>query len=77
MVSQDATGAVAVAERVRYVSRRSRFLGIFEGSELVPISEGDLLSIRISGAPAPTLLGIDLGARQWRIDEVIREAKAP
>ena len=74
LVSEDATRAVAVAERVQYVSRRSRFLGIFEGSELVPVSQGDLLSIRISSVPAPTPLGIDLGAREWRIDEIIREA---
>jgi len=77
LVSQDATAAVAVAERVHYVSRRSRFLGIFEGSELVPVSQGDLLTIRMSSAAAPTLLGIDLGAREWRIDEVVREAQTP
>ncbi len=77
LISQDATDAVALAERVRYVPRQSRFLGIFEGSELVPVSMGDLLNIRIASVRAPTLLGIDLGARQWRIDEVIREAKTP
>lgn len=77
LASEDATGALAVAERVQYVARRSRFLGIFEGSELVPVSQGNLLSIRVSSAPAPNLLGIDLGAREWRIDDVVRQAQAP
>lgn len=77
LISQDATRAVAVAERVHYISRPSRFLGIFDGSELAPVSEGDLLTIRVRSVPAATLLGIDVGARQWRIEEVVREIGAP
>jgi hypothetical protein len=76
LVSEDAASATAVAERVHYVSRASRFIGIFDGSELAPVSEGTLLTIRLRSAPAATLLGIDLGARLWRIDEVVREAGA-
>jgi hypothetical protein len=74
LIREDAVSATAVAERVHYVSRASRFLGIFEGSELAPVSEGNLLTIRLRSVPATTLLGVDVGARRWRIDEVVREA---
>jgi hypothetical protein len=74
LISADGATAMAVAERVRYLSRPSRFLGIFAGSELVPVAEGELLTIRLRSVPAGTLLGIDVGARRWRIDEVVRAA---
>jgi hypothetical protein len=76
LISEDGDRAVAVAERVHYLSRPSRFLGIFAGSELVPVAEGNLLTIQLRSVPAGTLLGIDVGARQWRIDEVVRAARA-
>jgi hypothetical protein len=74
LISEDGTDAVAVAERVHYLSRPSRFLGVFAGSELVPVAEGSLLTIRLRSVPAAKLLGIDVGARRWRIDEVVRAA---
>ncbi|MDQ2933928.1 MAG: hypothetical protein M3R49_02915 [Chloroflexota bacterium] len=74
LVTADRASAVAIAERVHYVSRPSRFIGIFDGSELVPVSEGNLLTIRLRSTPTATLLGIDVGARRWRVDEVVRAA---
>jgi hypothetical protein len=74
LVNVGRASAEAVAERVHYVSRPSRFIGIFDGSELVPVSEGTLLTIRLRSVPAATLLGIDVGARRWRIEEVVRAA---
>ncbi|MDQ2941336.1 MAG: hypothetical protein M3R05_04005 [Chloroflexota bacterium] len=73
LVTVDRASAEAVAERVHYVSRPSRFMGIFAGSELVPVSEGNLLTIRLLSVPAATFLGIDVGARRWRIDEVFAQ----
>lgn len=72
LTARSGSDATAVAERVHYVSRPSRFLGIFSGSELVPISEGNLLTIRLRRDPGPTLLGLDLGAGRWRAAEVVR-----
>jgi hypothetical protein len=74
LIREDGDSAVAVAERVHYLSRPSRFLGIFAGSELVPVAEGNLLTIRLRSVPAGTVLGMDIGARRWRIDEVVRAA---
>lgn len=74
LIGADSAEAVAVAERVHYLPRPSRLLGIFNGSELVPVSEGNLLTIRLRSMPAATLLGIDVGARRWRILEVVRAA---
>jgi hypothetical protein len=76
LISEDGDSALAVAERVHYLSRPSRFLGVFAGSELMPVAEGNLLTIRLRSVPAATLLGIDVGARRWLIDEVVRAAGA-
>ncbi len=74
LTEEHASDAVAVAERVHYVSRPSRFLGIFNGSELVPIAEGNLLTIRLRRDSGPTLLDLDVGAGRWRVVEVVRAA---
>ncbi len=72
LTAQSDSDATAVAERVHYVSRPSRFLGIFNGSELVPIAEDSLLTIRLRRDSGPTLLGLDVGAGRWRAAEVVR-----
>lgn len=72
LTAQSGSDATAVAERVHYVSRPSRFLEIFSGSELVPIAEGNVLTIRLRRDPGPTLLGLDVGAGRWRAAEVVR-----
>ncbi len=73
LTAQSGSDATAVAERVRYVSRPSRFLGIFSGSELVPVAEGNLLTIRLRRDSGPTLLGLDVGAGRWRAVEFVRD----
>jgi len=74
LVNLNHASAQAVAERVHYVSRPSRFVGIFEGSELVAVTEETLLTIHLRSVPAATLLGIDVGARRWYVDEAVRAA---
>lgn len=53
--------AVAVAEVVRYERRPSRFLGIFEGSELVPVPIRSVLTLELGTQAAA------LGANRWVI----------
>ena len=53
--------AVAVAEVVRFERQPSTFLGIFEGTELVPVSIAPILRLDLEAQPAP------LGSARWII----------
>lgn len=60
----DATGeeaATAVAEVVRFERRPTRILGIFPGTELVPVALREILRLELAARPAP------LGSRRWTI----------
>ncbi len=56
-----AGSAVAVAELVRFERRPTRFLGIFDASELVPVALEQILRLDLAARPAA------LGARRWTI----------
>ncbi len=53
--------ATAVAEAVRYVRRPSLFFGMVAGTEIVPVADETVLTLRLSAQPAV------LGARRWTI----------
>jgi hypothetical protein len=63
----DGDRATAVAELVRFERRSTRFLGIFEGAEWVPIPERAVLELQLTAEPGPGLLGVELGDRRWSI----------
>ncbi|HET6380567.1 MAG TPA: hypothetical protein VFH63_05970 [candidate division Zixibacteria bacterium] len=67
LASADEPEATAVAEVVRYVRRDSRFLGIFSGTELVPVPVEEVLALELGAVEAP------FGSRRW----VILNAEAP
>jgi hypothetical protein len=56
--------ATAVAEAVRFERRATALLGVFAGSELVPVSVERLLTLRLEARPAA------LGFRRWILVEV-------
>lgn len=58
--------ATAVLEVVRYERRPSRFLGIFEGAELVTVPYEPLLRIRLGAVHETGLPGL-FGSSRWRI----------
>jgi hypothetical protein len=59
--------AQAIAETVRYERRASRFLGIFSGTELVPVAQTTVLVVDLRAVASPLPGGIDLGAQRWQI----------
>ncbi len=61
LVEEDEARAAAVAELVRFERRPSRFLGIFPGTELVPVPFERILDLELAARDA------DLGARRWVI----------
>lgn len=63
----DGSRATAVAEVVRYERRDARFLGIFAGSELVPVPVESVLRLELGTREAA------LGSQRW----VILNAEAP
>lgn len=61
MSSQDQRSATAVAELVSYERRPSTFLGIFAGSELVPVPVERIITVELRADDAA------LGAVRWTI----------
>jgi len=61
--------ATVVAEAVRFERRPSRFLGIFAGSELVPVPVERVLTLRLEAVAVDLPGGADIGARRWRLVE--------
>jgi len=62
--SDAATAAVTV---VAFERRPSQFLGIFGGTDLVPVPRQTLLTLHLRAFPAPLPGGLQLGAQRWRI----------
>ena len=61
IVAEGAEQATATAETVRYAQRDSRFLGLFPSTELVPVSTGEVLRLRLVAGPGP------FGGQEWSI----------
>jgi len=62
--SDAATAAVTV---VAFERRPSQFLGIFGGTDLVPVPRQTLLTLHLRAFPASLPGGLQLGAQRWRI----------
>jgi hypothetical protein len=62
--SDAATASVTV---VAFERRPSQFLGIFGGTDLVPVPRQTLLTLQLRAFPAPLPGGLQLGAQRWRI----------
>lgn len=63
--------ATAVAEAVHYERRESRFLWVFEGSELVPVADDELLTLELRARPVELPGGGDIGAVRWELDRAV------
>ena len=59
--------ATATVTVVTFERRPSQFLGIFAGTELVPVPRQTLLTLLLRAVPAPLPGGLQLGAQRWRI----------
>lgn len=67
LTSAGATSATAVAEAIHFERRESRFLWVFAGSELVPVADERVLTLRLAARPA-ALPGIgEIGAVRWEL----------
>ena len=61
ITAETSTRVTAVAEVVRFERRPSRFLGIFDASELVPVPTEQILRLELAATPSA------LGAARWTI----------
>ncbi len=67
-IVEEADGrATAVGEAIHYERRATRLFGIFPGSELVPVGDERLLSLRLSARPVELPGGGDIGAVRWEL----------
>lgn len=57
----------AVAEAIHFERRDSRFLWVFAGSELVPVSDERVLTLELAARSVELPGGGDIGAVQWAI----------
>jgi hypothetical protein len=67
VIRRGANRATAVAESIHFERRDSRFLGVFPGSELVPVADELLLTMDLAARPAELPGGGDIGARRWEL----------
>jgi hypothetical protein len=67
MLQDDGSRAAAVAEAIHFERRPSRFLWIFPGSELVPVTDERVLSLRLRAVPVELPGGGDIGAVRWEL----------
>lgn len=67
VVGRGATDALAVAEAIHYERRASRLLGMFPGSELVPVAEETLLTLELEARAVELPGGGDIGAVRWEL----------
>jgi hypothetical protein len=65
IVAQADGRATAVVEAIHYERRAIRILGLFAGSELVPVSDERILTLELEAHPVELLGGGDIGAVRW------------
>jgi hypothetical protein len=56
-----------VAEAVHYERRDSTFLGLFAGTELVPVADQRVLTLELAARPVELPGGGDIGAVSWEL----------
>ncbi|HEX7173275.1 MAG TPA: hypothetical protein VF365_11805 [Candidatus Limnocylindria bacterium] len=59
--------ATAVGNAIHYERRPTSLFGIFPGSELVPVTDEQLLSIEVAAVPVELPGGGDIGAVRWEL----------
>jgi hypothetical protein len=67
LVESDGRRATAVAEAIHFERRESTLLGLFPGSELVPVADRAILSLDLVAGPVELPGGGDIGAVRWEI----------
>lgn len=67
VTSRSADRATAVAEAVHYQRRESRLLGVFSGTQLVPVADRRVLTVELAAEPVELPGGGDIGAVRWRV----------
>jgi hypothetical protein len=67
IVSRSAGRATAVAESIHHERRDSRFLWVFPGSELVPVSDELLLTLDMAARAVELPGGGEIGAVRWEL----------
>ena len=67
IVSRSAGRATAGAESIHHERRDSRFLWVFPGSELVPVSDERLLTLELAARTVELPGGGDIGAVRWEL----------
>lgn len=73
IVDAGAERASAVAEAVHYERRASSFLGVFAGSELVPVADARILRLELVARPVTLWGGGDIGAVRWELVDAATE----
>lgn len=68
----DGDAAIAVAEVIHYERRDARFLGVFPGSDLVPVVDRSVLTLDLIARSAELPGGGDIGAVRWEITDAAR-----
>jgi hypothetical protein len=67
VTEQSGDRAQAVADAVHYERRPSTFLGIFAGTELVPVADERILTLELRAVPVELPGGGDIGAVRWEL----------
>jgi len=67
IVESDGGRATAVAEAIHFERRASTFLGLFAGSELVPVADRAVLNLDLAAVPVELPGGGDIGAVRWEL----------
>ncbi len=67
VVGQSGTHATAVAEANHIERRETRLLGLFGGTELVPVADRSVLTLQLEARPVDLPGGGDIGAVRWEL----------
>ena len=67
IVESDDGRAAAVAEAIHFERRESAFLGLFAGSQLVPVADRAILTLDLAAVPVELPGGGDIGAVRWQL----------
>ena len=67
IVEQDDRRASAVAEAIHFERRATRLLGLFPGTELVPVADELVLELELRASPIELAGGGDIGAVHWEL----------
>jgi hypothetical protein len=67
IVTHNGSSATAVAEAIHFERRDTTLLGLFPGTELVPVSDRSVLTLQLRALPVELPGGGDVGAVRWEL----------